>query len=159
MIADIITEDPRWNAAGVEMLAERAFAAALDHLQLAGDFEVSVLACSDDRMAALNRVFRGKEQPTNVLSWPSVDRHPPTPGDLPAPPENSALGDIAIAWETCVAEADAAGKSLADHATHLFIHGFLHLLGYDHETEADAGLMEAVEVAILGKMGLSDPYT
>jgi probable rRNA maturation factor len=68
------------------------------------------------------------------------------------------LGDIAIAYETCLREADAAGRAMADHTTHLLVHGTLHLLGYDHERGGDATLMEQIEVEILGKLGIADPY-
>ncbi len=90
--------------------------------------------------------------------------HPIIEGEAPVPPpvgtseDPEMLGDIALAWETCRAEAEAAGKPFADHVTHLIVHGFLHLLGYDHIREGDARRMEALEVRILASLGLSDPY-
>ena len=157
MIVETIIEDERWAEAGLEPLAERACAAALDHLGIDGA-EISLLACDDTRIAALNADFRGKPVPTNVLSWPSEERGAEVPGGEPLPPEDLELGDIAIAFETCAREAAAADKPFADHVTHLLVHGTLHLLGYDHIEDKDAGLMEALEVEILGKLGIADPY-
>ena len=157
MIVETIIEDERWAEAGLEPLAERACAAALDHLGIDGA-EISLLACDDTRIAALNADFRGKPVPTNVLSWPSEERGAEAPGGEPLPPEDLELGDIAIAFETCAREAAAADKPFADHVTHLLVHGTLHLLGYDHIEDKDAGLMEALEVEILGKLGIADPY-
>lgn len=159
-------EDPRWMALDdLEALAEKAAGASLAALGLPQEgFQIALLAASDARIAALNADFRGKPKPTNVLSWPSEERAPGKPGARPAPPKPGladnpeSLGDIALAFETCAAEAAAQGKALADHVTHLFIHGLLHLLGYDHESEADAALMEGEEVRILAKLGLANPY-
>ena len=122
-----------------------------------------MLACDDTQIAKLNADFRAKPTPTNVLSWPSEERAADEPGGLPQPAHPGpdgliALGDIAIAYDTCAREAEAASKPLTDHVTHLIVHGTLHLLGYDHETEQDAALMEGLETKILGKMGLDDPY-
>jgi probable rRNA maturation factor len=162
MLMDVMIEDRRWRALDFEALAERAGCAALVHLGLdPGAYEISVLACNDARISVLNEDFRGKPQPTNVLSWPSEERGPARAGDapdLPAPGGDPVLGDIAIAYDTCAAEAEAGEKPLADHATHLIVHAVLHLLGYDHIRDQDATLMEACEVAILGKLGISDPY-
>ena len=160
MGADVLIEDPRWNAAGLEPLALRAIAAALKHLSLDPEtWEVSVLGASDARIAELNEDFRGKPTPTNVLSWPAVERH--VPGGSPLPPtprEDPELGDIALAFETCAAEAEAAGVTLEAHATHLLVHGTLHLLGYDHENDKEAVHMEGLERAILATLGIADPY-
>ncbi|MFX0541213.1 rRNA maturation RNase YbeY [Roseovarius sp. S4756] len=162
MLMDVMIEDRRWRALDLEPLAERAGRAALKHLRLdPAAFEISLLACNDARIAALNEDFRGKPQPTNVLSWPSGERGAARAGDVPGLPDPAAdaeLGDIAIAYETCAREAEAGGKPLADHATHLIVHAVLHLLGYDHIRDEDAMLMEACEVAILCKLGISDPY-
>lgn len=159
MSVDIIFEDDRWAEAGLATLAATATRAALSHLALAPDsLEISLLACDDARIAALNADFRGKPQPTNVLSWPSEERGAARDGDPPLPPSDEELGDIAIAYETCLNEATEQGKSFDDHVIHLIVHGVLHLLGYDHMRDRDATLMEGLEVAILGKLGLSDPY-
>lgn len=172
-LVDCVLEDARWEqigsggsvAPGLEALAERAVAASLGHLGLpVAGFTVCVMGCDDARIALLNAEFRGKPAPTNVLSWPSEDRAAPTPGQTPALPvpgpadDPEALGDIAIAYDTCLREAEAAGKSAQDHVTHLVVHGFLHLLGYDHVDDADAALMERLEAAILATLDVDDPY-
>jgi len=154
---DLVIEDERWAGAGLDALAERACGAALAHLGVAGA-EVSLLACDDARIAALNEAYRGKPAPTNVLSWPSEERGAEVPGGDPLPPQDLELGDIAISYETCAGEAQAAGRTFADHLSHLLVHGTLHLLGYDHIDDKDAVLMEGLEVEILGKMGIADPY-
>jgi probable rRNA maturation factor len=164
-LVDTLIEDARWQGLGLEALADRAARAVLGEFGLpTAGFEISLMGCDDTRIAALNLGFRGKSGPTNVLSWPSEDHGSGIAGQAPAPPEPgpaddpAALGDIAIAWETCLREAEAQDKPLADHVTHLLVHGMLHLLGYDHETEPDAALMEALEVRILASLGVSDPY-
>ncbi|WP_308915823.1 rRNA maturation RNase YbeY [Jannaschia sp. LMIT008] len=134
-------------------MAQRACDAALAHAGLDPDaYEVALLACDDDRIAALNAQFRGKEQPTNVLSWPSERR---TPG---VPPGDAELGDIAISFDTCAREAAMQGKPFEAHVTHLIVHAVLHLLGHDHEVDAEAEAMEQAERRILAKLGLPDPY-
>lgn len=160
---DVIVEDDAWGDPSA--VIEGAVSATLRHLGLhPAGFEVSVLACDDARIAALNAEFRGKPAPTNVLSWPAVDLRPETPGAVPEPPEPGtpgdpeALGDIALARETCAREAAEQGKPLEHHLAHLTVHSVLHLLGYDHETEADALLMERTETAILAGMAIPDPY-
>jgi len=162
MLTDTLIEDPRWGDIDLSALAERAATTTLSHLGLdPSTWNIAVLACDDARIATLNADFRGKPQPTNVLSWPSEDRAADIAGarpDLPGPGPDPELGDIAIAYDTCASEAQAANKSLADHVTHLIIHATLHLLGYDHIRDQDATLMETTEVAILGKLGLPDPY-
>ena len=164
MILDINIEDPRWKAADLEGLAAKAAAAVLLRLGIDDDeAELSVLGCNDARIADLNAEFRGKPTPTNVLSWPAEERAAEVDGEMPEVPEADAfgaieLGDIAIAYETCAREAEAAGKPLEEHATHLLVHGVLHLLGFDHERDRDATLMEGLETEILGKMGIEDPY-
>lgn len=159
MLVDIIIEDPRWQDADLAAIAQTAATATLAHLALpAAPYEVSLLACDDARIAALNGDFRAKPTPTNVLSWPAEDLAPPTPGATPNLPRDPELGDIAIAYDTCLREAIDQGKTLADHTTHLIIHGVLHLLGYDHIRDQDATLMEGIEVATLGKLGLRNPY-
>jgi len=165
-LVDTVIEDDRWQAFGLEAIAERAARAALAGagLTVAG-FTLCVMGCDDARIGVLNADFRGKPLPTNVLSWPSAERAPAAPGLTPGLPVPGAaddpeeLGDIAISYETCAAEAVAQGKLMSDHVTHLIVHGTLHLLGYDHVTEADAALMEGLEVAILAKLGLVDPYS
>ena len=158
MELDVLIEDARWDAAGLEPLARAALEAVQQRLLQGGDFEVSVMGCDDARIAGLNADFRGKGAATNVLSWPSQDRSAEEPGGDPELPEAGELGDIAIAFDTCQREADAQGKRFDAHVSHLLVHGFLHLLGYDHISDEDAALMEGLEVEILATLGVADPY-
>ncbi|TFL17318.1 rRNA maturation RNase YbeY [Jannaschia formosa] len=154
---DVVIEDDRWT--DLERLCAVAIPAALADAGVKGPREIVVLGCDDARIAALNAGFRGKARPTNVLSWPSAERGAATPGGNPLPPgPEPELGDIAIARETCEREAREQGKPFDAHVTHLLVHATLHLLGYDHETEADAELMERAETRVLSGLGLPDPY-
>ena len=114
--------------------------------------ELSVLLCNDKTIADLNARWRGQAQPTNVLSFPV----PPRPGVTLA--ERIPLGDIAIAYETLAREAGEQGKTVSDHLSHLVVHGFLHLLGYDHHMDGEAERMERLERDILAGIGIADPY-
>lgn len=162
MAIDVIIEDPRWEDAGLEALVVQAVDAFCARVGLEADLcEGSVLACNDARIKVLNADFREKDKATNVLSWPADERATPEERPpLPAPSFDGMieLGDIAISYDTCVREAEAADKPMADHVTHLIIHGLLHLLGYDHISDRDAEIMEATEVEILATLGLEDPY-
>ena len=113
-----------------------------------GNSELSILMTNDAEMAELNREWRGGRGATNVLSFP---------GDLDGP-GSFLLGDVALALETIVTEAKEAEISVANHLTHLLVHGVLHLLGYDHKTDAEAEKMEALEIKILRSLGVPDPY-
>ncbi len=164
MIIDLTLEEQRWTTLDLAELADDAACATLAHLGIdTRACEISLLACDDARITALNAGFRDRARATNVLSWPSGDLAAQTAGGAPSPPEpdftgEMALGDIAIAWETCEREAQDAGKEMGDHVTHLVVHGVLHLLGYDHIRDPDATLMMKKEVEILGKLGVDDPY-
>jgi probable rRNA maturation factor len=165
-LVDTVIEDDRWEAFGLDALATRAVETAMAALDLPVEgFTLCLMGCDDARILELNGDFRGKAKPTNVLSWPSEERASDDEGGRPEAPEPGAaddpepLGDIAISYDTCAAEAAEAGKPMADHVTHLVVHGLLHLLGYDHIREGDATLMEATEVRILAQLGLSDPYS
>lgn len=165
MLVDTVIEEPRWDAAGLDGLADRAAQAVLAELGLPpAGFLICVMGCDDDRIATLNAEFRGKPQPTNVLSWPSEDWPARKPGALPEAPEPgdkddpAELGDIAIAWGVCQAEAAAQGKAFDDHVTHLIVHGVLHLLGYDHENDQDGEVMERIEIDALARLGIANPY-
>jgi probable rRNA maturation factor len=131
-------------------LVQTAILAAVEGsgLVLAVNAEISVVLCSDAFIRELNREWRGYDAPTNVLSFP--------PGGDPA--SAPLLGDIVIAFETASREAFEAGKPLRDHVAHLLVHGFLHLIGHDHVEAAEAEAMEALERAILGRLGIDDPY-
>lgn len=118
----------------------------------------SVLFTSDMEVHALNREWRGRDKPTNVLSFPMLTREKLL--DLPPEGPPKMLGDIALAHETCAREAAEKGIALADHAVHLIVHGLLHLAGYDHEVSpADADAMEKLEIKALALMGIADPYS
>jgi len=147
---EVILEDERWEAVGLEALCGPAEQEALAVTgRTPAGFEIALLGCDDARIAVLNHDFRGKEAATNVLSWPTSA----TP-----PMEGGELGDIAIAYETCMREAKEKGISVHNHVTHLVIHGVLHLLGYDHISDTDAEKMEALEIKALAKLGVSNPY-
>ena len=119
--------------------------------------QVSVLFTSDAEVRALNRKWRTRDKPTNVLSFPMLSREDLLALGPDGPPV--LLGDLAIAFETCDREASESGKTLWSHTTHLLIHGLLHLAGYDHEISTeDAGHMEGLEIQALASMGIADPY-
>jgi probable rRNA maturation factor len=142
--------DPDWEAAlpEAEAIAAEAVRAAL------GDpgFDppivgaVSLRLADDAALQALNRQFRGKDAPTNVLSFPAHETAAPY------------LGDLALAFGVCRREAEDQGKALADHLRHLCVHGALHLVGFDHQDDAEAEEMEALETEILARLGVDDPY-
>lgn len=131
-------------------LVQTAILAAVEGsgLVLAANTEISVVLCGNALIRELNREWRGYDAPTNVLSFPA--------GGNPA--SAPLLGDIVIAFETASREAFEAGKPLRDHVAHLLVHGFLHLIGHDHVEAAEAEAMEALERAILGRLGIDDPY-
>jgi probable rRNA maturation factor len=148
---EITLESEDWPAvADIEPLVSRAVsaAAAATGLVFAPGAEVSFLFTDDAKIRRLNAAWRGIDKATNVLSFASGE------------PVDAAvlLGDIAIAYETVRAEAEARAKPFVDHLTHLIVHGFLHLLGFDHEIDADADEMEDMERAILAQLGIEDPY-
>lgn len=164
-LVDTVIEDARWAALGLDGLADRAARAALADLKLGAEgFSLCVMGCDDARIATLNADFRGKPRPTNVLSWPSEERAAEFVGEAPEAPTPGLaddplhLGDIAIAFETCMREAAEQEKPLPDHVTQLLVHGLLHLLGYDHVEDEDAALMEGIETRILATLGIADPY-
>lgn len=145
---EVEIEDAAWTAAlpDAASVAERAATAALGAVE--GD--VVVLLTDDAAVRDLNARFRDRDRPTNVLSFPAADMT--LPGHAPH------LGDLVLSFGVCAAEAEAQGKALADHLAHLTVHGVLHLLGRDHEAEAEAEEMEAEERSILASLGVADPY-
>ncbi len=140
-------------------MSERVLGAAAGYLRKsekqpfpkAGAPEVSLVFTNDAEIRGINAEWRSQDKPTNVLSFPAF---PLTPGKMPGP----MLGDIIFAQETLTREAGELGKSFDDHLTHLMVHGFLHLFGYDHMEDEEAEKMEGLETRILAGLGLSDPY-
>ena len=158
-LVDLVIEDDRWAALEMNALAERAAGAALIIADVASEYEICVMACDDARITELNGEFREKPTATNVLSWPAFELSSETDGGQPTPPPPAeSLGDIAIAYETCAREAVEMDITMQAHVVHLVVHGCLHLLGYDHETDKDATLMEKLEVKALASMGVDNPY-
>lgn len=147
-MVEIEIESDDWTAAlpDAEAVVQTAATAALG--DVAGD--LVVLLTDDAAVQDLNARFRGKDKPTNVLSFPG--------GDMLMPGVPIHLGDIVLAFGVCRDEAETQGKSLANHLTHLIIHGVLHVLGRDHEDEAEAEAMEAEERVLLASLGVADPY-
>jgi probable rRNA maturation factor len=140
------------------LVTEAAYAALAAACPDLGAATISLLLADDQAVSALNRDWRGKNLPTNVLSFPATDT---LPGETPEPEFEGVpleLGDIALAFETCQREATEQQKTLADHTRHLTVHGVLHLLGYDHVVDAEAEAMEALETRILAELGVADPY-
>lgn len=163
-------EDPRWLAAipGAEALCRRAAAStAASRVPVRQaparrgpiprapipQADVTLVLGDDALLRRLNRDFRGKDRPTNVLAFPLDAIGEPLAPGLPR-----LLGDVVLARETLLREADEQGKAAADHLQHLVVHGLLHLLGFDHEAEPEAQAMEAAEIAILAGLGVADPY-
>lgn len=117
------------------------------------DAEIAVTLTDDAAQRELNRIYRSQDKPTNVLAFPGADPREIRPPGMPL-----LLGDVVLAWPTVQREADEQGKSVADHFTHLIVHGTLHLLGYDHQAPVEAAVMEGREIAILAELGVPDPY-
>lgn len=144
MEIDVTVLDNRWR--GKKAWAREAATRTLMSLRKNG--YVAVALSSDEHVQALNKQFRGKNKPTNVLSFPDGQKI----GHI------TQLGDIILAFETIAREAEQQGKKLKDHVAHLTIHGVLHLLGFDHEIEKEAVVMERHEITILKRMGIANPY-
>ena len=160
---EVSREDP-WPEADWDALADRAARAAIErtpHGELVTSpalVEISVRLATDEEVRTLNAQYRGKDKPTNVLSFPMVQ-----PDLIDTVSQNSddgelLLGDIVLAHGVCVAEAAERGISVEHHATHLLVHGTLHLLGYDHGDDDEAEGMEAIERQALAALGIADPY-
>ena len=163
MLEIAIDADEEWDSSrSWDELVRRAAGAAIAESafpQLATSerpVEISVLLTSDAQVRDLNAEYRGKHQPTNVLSFPMVDPEDLRDANVAGP--ELLLGDIILARGVCETEAAEKGVSVEDHATHLLVHGTLHLLGYDHHDEIDAADMEAREVRALERLGIANPY-
>ena len=144
---DVIVEAEAWTAHDAEDIVRRAIEAAAAFEGRPG--EVAVMLTDDATIQQLNAQWRGMDKPTNVLSFPA--------GDVAAV-QDSHLGDIAIAYETVAREAEAEDKTFSDHLAHLAIHGYLHLIGFDHETDDEAFRMESLETRILSSLAIANPY-
>lgn len=164
IVTEVLAEAGWPDTVGWGALAQRAVAEAVRHtpfLELVSsraNVEISVRLTTDAEVQALNRDYRGKDRPTNVLSFPMVQ-----PDLIATVSQNSddgevLLGDIALAHGVCVAEAAERGIAVEDHAAHLIVHGTLHLLGYDHMSDCEGDAMEAIERAALAVLGIADPY-
>ncbi|MDB5507148.1 MAG: rRNA maturation factor [Devosia sp.] len=150
LVVEIIRHDESWPE-GLEELAERAVAEALRQAKpkLSGVAELSILLTDDAEQQELNRQYRDKDTPTNVLSFPQIEPFGPVVG---------LIGDISLARETLEREAAEQGIAFNDHFTHLVVHGFLHVLGYDHLSDEEALVMERLETQILQTLDIADPY-
>lgn len=149
-----------WPSGDWDTLASSALVAAQQAEPALANprLEASLLFTTDEQIHQLNKEWRGKDKPTNVLSFPMLEREELVHLDPDGPP--LMLGDIALAHETCAREAAEKGRSLEQHAAHLIIHGLLHLAGHDHEiSEDDAHEMEQLEIKALALMGIADPYS
>jgi probable rRNA maturation factor len=154
-LTEILVAADCWhNEPDAEAVIRHAIAAAAASVDAdIGGAELAIMLTNDTGIRTLNRDWRGIDKPTNVLSFPA---RPPTASKTGNAPR--MLGDIAIAYETLHREADRQGKPFNHHLSHLAIHGFLHLIGYDHEDNGDAEVMEAREAEILARLGIPDPY-
>src|ERR1700761_6708224 len=155
-ISEILITADCWHAeTQSEAVIQRAIALAAEIADAdIGEAELAVMLTDDAGIRTLNSNWRGIDKPTNVLSFPAL---PPTGGGGPQDAPRM-LGDIAIAYQTTRAEADDEQKPFDHHLSHLAIHGFLHLIGYDHEKDDEADAMEALEQEILAQLGIPDPY-
>jgi probable rRNA maturation factor len=152
---DIMLESPLWKAQrGVRTVLQRAIGEAAAMAATSGG-ELAIVLTDDSAIRALNRDWRGKDQPTNVLSFPAPAPARTLPGK---PGEVRLMGDIVIAYETVEREARAEQRPFAHHLAHLAVHGFLHLVGHDHVAEAEAEAMEALEIAVLARLDVPNPY-
>lgn len=153
----IIHGSDQWNRLGIDWdsILTEITQVVLAEFEFDRDVEVNIKLTDDSEIQILNREFRGKDKPTNVLSFPGM-----TDEDLDYLPDDTHfhLGDIALAFETINREAEDQEKTLQNHVLHLTVHGLLHLLGFDHETDDEATEMETLEVDILAKQSIPNPY-
>ncbi len=163
MMLDVaIDADAEWDSSSWDRLVREAAEAAIAEsafpqlTTISRPIELSVRLTSDSEVQALNATWRGKDKPTNVLSFPQMQ--PDELGDVSGEGPELMLGDVVLAHGTCAREAEEKAIPLKHHAAHLVVHGTLHLLGYDHDDEAQAEAMEKREVRALARLGIADPY-
>lgn len=155
---DISVQDPHWKSIkGVENFVEKAVTTTINTAPLPRqaqnkDLEVSIVLANDDLLHVMNREYREKDKPTNVLTFASIDSDEHQHGN------EFHLGDVMLSFQTLERESEEQEKFLNDHFCHLLVHGTLHLLGYDHIEESDANTMETLEIRILEKLGIQNPY-
>jgi len=157
---EVSVQDPEWETLGnihdlVLLVAKATLQSAiLPQIAFNRKLEASVVLANDDLVQLLNNEYRGKDKPTNVLTFASLDGEDVTPEGEPL-----NLGDIIMSFQTIEREAQEQGKFMLDHVKHITVHGVLHLLGYDHETDEEANDMETLEIRILEHLGVQNPYT
>lgn len=161
MSVDLIMEEARWKTLNLLEIANAAFKETLSHLNMRSEnFICCILACNSKKIKGLNAQFRGKNNSTNVLSFPSTTEIHKVNGipKFEAHVDPFELGNIAIAYEVCKKEAQFSKIDFGHHVYHLIVHSVLHLLGYEHEEEKKAAEMEKIEVQVLANLGISNPY-
>lgn len=157
---DVAIQDPVWeDIAGIDGLVGTCVRTALSMARMPAavqgkKLEISFMLANDDLIHILNREYRGKDNPTNILTFAALDDE-----HAPLGPDVVSLGDVVLSYQTIEREAKEQGRFLRDHITHLIVHGTLHLLGYDHMEEDQATDMETLEIRILEKLGVQNPYT
>lgn len=157
---DIAIQDPAWeDVTGIQGLVTTTVRTALSMARIPSQItgkklEISFMLANDELTHVLNREYREKDKPTNILTFAALDDE-----HAPLGPNTISLGDVILSFQTIDREAKEQGRFLRDHITHLVVHGTLHLLGYDHENDDDATNMETLEIRILEKLGVQNPYT
>lgn len=167
MKTDVVFNDRRWKQIPLEEIAVNALKLIIaNFLEKDKKFGVSILASNDAELKELNRSFRGKNTSTNIISWPEHSLQTKQPGCLPKQLSKlianykgeTLLGNLAISFERCSIEAKEKKINFEDHMFHLLLHGYLHLIGFDHQHELDANLMENIEIRLLSRVGIKNPY-
>tara|TARA_S200000501_G_scaffold344014_1_gene355420 strand:+ start:285 stop:806 length:522 start_codon:yes stop_codon:yes gene_type:complete len=162
----VLIEERRWLEINLRKILSGVIKSVLSFLNnCESNYEISLLASNDKNISELNKKYRNVRSATNILSWPEYSLKNLLPGKMPKTlpvPGNGnstiSLGNLAIAYETCKKEAKINGISLESHMSHILLHGFLHLVGFDHHNDLDAELMEGIEVSLLSSLGIPNPY-
>ena len=155
---EFVSEYSGWDVEKLNKIAEKVSEATNTKLRLPKCASVAVLLCNNAKIQRLNKDFRASDKATNILSWPIENLRAASSGQLPNLAINPQLGDLAMAYEVCFSESRLGQIPFRDHLAHLLLHGTLHLLGYDHMEDTDAIIMEAIEIEVLAKMCISNPY-